>query len=58
VLTDAAAQLDDVTAGGFVGKTDGREFHEVAKHGEEVPVIDSVAARLWGRFFFHLRFCN
>ena len=54
VLADAAAQLDDVAAGFTVGEANGRQFKEVAEHGEEVPGVDSVAARLWRRFFFHL----
>jgi hypothetical protein len=55
VLADGAAKLDDVTACLTVCEANGRQFQEIAKHGEEVPGIDSIAARLWGRFFFHLR---
>jgi hypothetical protein len=32
----------------------GCQFQEIAEHGKEVPGIDSIAARLWGRLFFHL----
>ena len=31
------------------------QFHEIAEHGKEMPGVDSIAARLRGRFFFHLR---
>ena len=54
VLADAATELDDVAAGLRVGEANRRQFHEVAKHGEEVAGVDSVAARLWRRLFFHL----
>jgi hypothetical protein len=45
--------LDDVTPGLPVHEANGRQFQEVADHGEEMPGVNSVAARLWGRFFFH-----
>jgi hypothetical protein len=54
VLADTAAKLDDVTASLAVCQADRRQLHQIAKHGEEMPVIDSIAARLWGRFLFHL----
>jgi hypothetical protein len=38
-----------------VCEANGCQFEEIAKHGEEVPGVDSIAARLWGRFFFHLQ---
>jgi hypothetical protein len=55
VLADGAAKLDDVTACLTACQSNGCQFQEIAKHGKEVPGIDSIAARLWGRFFFHLR---
>jgi hypothetical protein len=55
VLAEGAAKLDDVTARLAVCEANGRQFQEIAKHGKEVPGIDSIAARLWGRFFFHLQ---
>jgi len=54
MLADAAAKLDDVAAGLTVCEAKGCQFQEVAEHGKEVPGVDSIAARLWGRFFFHL----
>ena len=54
VLADAAAKLDDVAAGLAVCEANGCQFQEIAEHGEEMPGVDSVAARLWRRFFFHL----
>jgi hypothetical protein len=41
-----------------VYEANGCQFEEIAEHGEEVPGIDSVAARLRGRLFFHLRLCD
>jgi hypothetical protein len=38
-----------------VCEANGSQFQEIAEHGKEVPGIDSIAARLWGRLFFHLR---
>jgi hypothetical protein len=32
----------------------GCQFQEIAEHGKKVPGVDSIAARLWGRLFFHL----
>jgi hypothetical protein len=37
-----------------VCETNGSQFQEIAEHGKEVPGVDFIAARLWGRFFFHL----
>ncbi len=54
LLADAAAKLDDVTPGFFIGEANSCQFEEIAQHGEEVPGVDSVAACLWGRRFFHL----
>jgi hypothetical protein len=44
-----------VTAGGFVCEAHGGQLRQIAKHGENVPGVDCVATRLWGRFFFHLQ---
>jgi hypothetical protein len=38
-----------------VGQANGCQFQEIAEHRKEVPGIDSIAARLRGRLFFHLR---
>ena len=51
VLADTAAELDDVAAGLAVCEANGCQFEEIAEHGEEVPGVDSIAARLWGRDF-------
>ena len=55
MLADGAAELNDVAAGLTVGEANGCQFQEIAEHGKEVPGIDSIAARLWGRLFFHLQ---
>jgi hypothetical protein len=54
MLADRAAKLDDVAARLTVCEANGRQFQEIAEHGKEVPGIDSIASRLWGRLFFHL----
>jgi hypothetical protein len=54
MLADAAAELDDVAAGLTACEAKGGQFQEIAEHGKEVPGIDSIASRLWGRLFFHL----
>ena len=54
MLADRAAELDDVATGPTVCEANGGQFQEIAEHGKEVPGIDSIAARLWGRLFFHL----
>ena len=53
MLADAAAKLDDVLPGLSIGETDCGQFNQIAEHGEEMPGVDSVGARLWGRLFFH-----
>jgi hypothetical protein len=50
--------LDDVAACLTVGEANGCQFQEIAEHGKEVPGIDSIAARLGGGLFFHLRLCG
>jgi hypothetical protein len=54
MLPDGSAKLDHVTARLTVCQAKGCQFHEIAEHGEQVPGIDSIAARLWGRLLFHL----
>jgi hypothetical protein len=54
MLADRAAELDYVAACLTVCETNGSQFQEIAEHGKEVPGIDSIAARLGGRLFFHL----
>ena len=49
MLADAAAKLNNVAAGPAVCDANGCQFKQVAEHGEEVPGVDSIAARLWGR---------
>ena len=49
MLADAAAKLNNVAAGPAVCYANGCQFKQVAEHGEEVPGVDSIAARLWGR---------
>ncbi len=49
MLADAAAKLNNVAAGLAVCEANGCQFKQVAEHGEEMPGVDSVAARLWGR---------
>jgi hypothetical protein len=53
LLANAAAELHDVAASLAVCEANGGQFKEIAEHGEEMAGIDSVAARLWGRLFFH-----
>jgi len=54
LLTDVAAELNDLGARLLVCETNGCQLDEVAKHGEDMPGVDFVAACLWGRLFFHL----
>ncbi len=55
MLADAASELDDVTPGLPVREANGRQFQEVADHGEDVTGVNSVAARLWGEVFLSFR---
>ena len=54
LLSDVAAKLNDLGARLFVCETNCCQLDEIAKHWEEMPGVDSVAACLWGRLFFHL----
>jgi hypothetical protein len=49
--------LNDLGARLLVRETNGRQLDEVAKHGEDMPGVNSVTACLWGRLFFHLAVC-
>src|ERR1700754_4940103 len=54
VLPDAAPELDDVATSFRVCQANRCQLHKIAEHGNDVAGVDSVAARFWRRFFFHL----
>ena len=54
LLADVAAKLNDLGARLLVRETNGCQLGEIAKHGEDMPGVNFVAACLWGRLFFHL----